>query len=198
MQTNFYRMKTKSTNYFFALVEEGQTIVKKCPMCGGVWEERKYDKLKVKFKGKKEGDYIFSPDCNIVSLKMLRLLHDNKISGFIENHIVCTEWSDRAGKPLENDSSQYKELIITGTAGCLRTKSGVEIPKCPRCGALRISSYIRNSKEFIVDEEWDGSDMFYFRDWKGPIMVTEKVKNLMEKNKIKNVAFENIGIFMIN
>lgn len=191
MQNNFYVMTTKSANYFYALVEKGQTIVKKCPMCGGVWEERKYDKYKMKFKGKKEGDYIFSPNCNIVSLKLLRMLHDNKISGFIENDIICTEWCDREGKLFESDSSQYKELIVTGTAGCLKTKSGVEIPKCLKCGALRVSSHIRNQKGFIVDEEWDGSDMFHFKDW-GPIIITEKVKCLMEKNKMKNVEFEKL------
>ena len=194
MQTNFYLMATKSSNYFYAMVEEGQTIDKECPMCGSVREERKYEKYKMRFKGKMEGDYIFSPYCDIVSLRMIKWLYDNKISGFIENDIICTEWRDRAGKLIENDSSQYRELIVTGTAGCLKTKSGEEIPKCPKCGALR-RSYLKKEKGFMVDDEWDGSDLFHFEDWKGLIVVTEKVKALMIKNKMKNVAFEKLDEF---
>lgn len=187
-------METKSSNYFYAMVVDGQTIDKKCSMCGSVREERKYDKFKLKFQGRMEEDYIFSPYCDIVSLRMLRLLYDNKISGFIENDLICTEWRDRTGKLLKKDSSQYRELIVTGTAGCLKTKSGVEIPKCPKCGALR-RNYLKKEKGFIVDEEWDGSDMFHFKDWKGLIIVSGKVKDIIEKGKMKNVQFEKLDEF---
>ena len=51
---------------------------------------------------------------------------------------------------------------------------------------------------WCINEEWDGSDIFYFKDWKGLIVVTEKVKYLLEKNKMKNVAFANLEEFAFN
>lgn len=37
--------------------------------------------------------------------------------------------------------------------------------------------------------------MFYFKNWIGVIIVTEKVKQLLEKNKMKNVIFEKLDEF---
>lgn len=95
---------------------------------------------------------------------------------------------------IKREIPVYKELIVTGRCGSLKTRKGMEIPKCPKCGALR-RDYLKKEKGFMVDEEWDGSDIFYFRDWKGLIVVTEKVKCLLEKNKMKNVAFVNLEEF---
>ena len=188
METNFYTMKTKPISYTDVIIDNDQTVTKKCPMCGSVLGERKYDKYKLRFWGTREGDLLFSPDCHIVSFNLLKLLYDNKVSGFLENEIDCTGWDDRKGKRLQKDSSSYRELIITGRAGYLKNMEGIEIPKCPKCGAKDIPA-AEKEKGFIVDEEWDGSDMFYFKNWPGMIIITEKVRCLLEKNKMKNVRF---------
>lgn len=194
MRTNFYVMRTNYTNYAEAFIEADQTIVKKCPMCGSISEERKYDKFKLYFLGKREGDSLLAFECHIVSLKLLQLLYNNGISGFIENDFECTGWYDRKGKLLEKSSSNYKELIVTGRAGYLKNKDGIEIPKCPKCSAKNIFK-VKKEKGFMVDEEWDGSDMFYFKNWLGTIIVTEKVKCLLEENKMKNIVFIKLDEF---
>ena len=197
MQMHFYFMETSSSNYLYAKIKSDQLIINKCPMCGRVYEEGKYEQFKIQLWGKKEGDYIFSPYCNIVSSKMLELLYNNEIGGFLENDINCTEGRDRKGILLKGNIPVYKELIVTGRCGYLKTRNGMEIPKCSKCGALK-RDYLKKEKGFIVDEEWDGSDIFYFKDWKGLIVVTEKVKYLLEKNKMKNVAFANLEEFAFN
>ena len=193
---DFYVMQIRSANYFYAKTKNDQYIVKKCPMCGSVRQERKYEQLKITIMGKMKADYVFSPYYHIVSSKMLKLLSDNEISGFLGNDINCIEWRDRNGILLNQDIPALKELIVTGRCGRLKTKNNIEIPECPKCGAL-IKSLWKKEKGFVVDE-WDSSDMFHFKNWRGPIIVTDKVKCLLEKNKMKNIKFQRLDEFQFS
>ena len=197
MQKNFYVMRTNYMGYAEVFIENDQTVWEKCPMCSSIFEERKHEILKLHFLGKREGDsflHVGGCACHVVSLKLLKLLSENEISGFLQNEIECTGWYDKNGKLLDKNCSKYKELIVTGRAGYLKNRNGKEIPKCPRCGAKNILK-AKKEKGFIIDEGWDGSDMFYFKNWIGVIIVTEKVKQLLEKNKMKNVIFEKLDEF---
>lgn len=47
----------------------------------------------------------------------------------------------------------------------------------------------------FVDLSWDSSDLFYFENWQGVIIVNEKVKEIIEKNKLKNIEFKKLSEF---
>ncbi len=188
MKNEFYILSKTYTNYAIAVQEEQPFIVEECPVCGAIFDKRIEEKYKMHFEGKKVGDYYFAPICNIVSEKMLQLLKDNEITGFREKEIECTGWYDRKGNELPIDFSGFREIEITGRTGKLLNLEGKEVENCPHCHALKDEG-LRSVEGLSVGEEWDGSDMFYFRNWSGVTIVTSKVKELLESNKMKNVDF---------
>lgn len=176
--------------------DDNQMVTKKCPLCRAIFSNRKYDKFRVHFIGKKEGDFYFAPVCIIISNKFLRVLYENNITGFSLNEINCTGWYDKTGKLTSIDASQYKELVVNGRAGYLLDKSGKEVPRCSKCGAFKGDPF-RPINGLSVGEEWDGSDLFYFKNWEGPLIVTRRTKELLEKNKIKNIKCTAIEEFIL-
>lgn len=44
----------------------------------------------------------------------------------------------------------------------------------------------------IDTEEWDGSDIFFIKNFEEIPVVTERIKEILEANKIKNVTFTNV------
>ena len=118
MSNEFFVVRESYTDFAQAYEDErNQTITRRCRVCGAVFSDRKYDRFRVRFVGKKEGDFYFAPICIIVSEKFLRALYDNNITGFSTQEITCTGWYDRRGKWLDIDTSKYKELMVNGRAG---------------------------------------------------------------------------------
>lgn len=194
MFNEFFVVSDAYTNFARAIRDDDQTIVEKCPMCGAVFEKRKYKKFKVHFSGKREGDYYFAPICSIASERLLQTLREAEITGFSENEIECSGWYDSKGNELPIDFSKYKELVVNGRTGYLLCKDGTEVLRCSKCGALR-GTTLEKVKGLSVGNEWDGSDIFYFKNWRGPIIVTKKVKELLVKKKLKNIIFIDLEDF---
>ena len=89
----------------------------------------------------------------------------------------------------------FKELVIMGKGGFLCDKNGEIVEKCNTCNVFDYDK-AGDMQGFGVNiEEWDGSDMFFFDNWPGVIIVTEKVKNLIEEKKLKNIIFTNLKEF---
>ena len=160
MQKEFYVLSQKYSNYAQAIRDNNQMNVTICEKCGAVFETRKVEKFRVHFSGKKEGDYYFAPICSIVSDRMIDVLKKENVTGFELQEIVCTGWTDNKVKAIYINSERYKELKITGRAGYLRNLNGTYINKCDKCGA-KGDIYSENASGLMVDDEWDGSDMFY-------------------------------------
>ncbi len=80
------------------------------------------------------------------------------------------------------------ELIITGNAGKAHPDSGIYIKDhCEYCGST-IYSPIKKGIGIIVDEaHWDGSDFFTIIEYYKYILITEKVKKIIEENNLKGV-----------
>lgn len=188
MQNEFYIMRETYTNYADAVQEEQPSIVEECPVCGAISDKRIDEKYKVHFEGKKVGDYYFAPICSIVSKRMLQILKDNEITGFEEREIECTGWYDRKGNALPIDFSDFMELKVVGRAGRVLNLDGKELKHCPKCNAIKVKTF-RETEGLSVGDDWDGSDIFYFTNWRGVMIVTQKVKDLLESNKMKNVDF---------
>lgn len=191
MKNEFYILSKTYTNYAIAVQEEQPFIVEECPVCGAIFDKRIEEKYKMHFEGKKVGDYYFAPICNIVSEKMLQLLKDNEITGFREKEIECTGWYDRHGNKLDMDF-EYVELEVTGRGGDLLDIDGEKVKKCPECNNLDWDS-LEEVEGLSIGEEWDGSDIFYFDDWKGAVIVTQRVKELLESEGMKNIDFTKLS-----
>jgi len=80
------------------------------------------------------------------------------------------------------------ELIITGSAGRAHPSSGIYVKEhCEYCGST-IYSPIKKGIGIIVDEShWDGSDFFTIIEYYKYILITEKVKKIIEENNLKGV-----------
>ena len=83
------------------------------------------------------------------------------------------------------------ELVVIGKGGDAHPKSGIKIKyECKSCGLIEYTDF---GKGLYVDEaQWDGSD--FFTIWPLPkfILVTERVKNFVEENKLTNCIFTPI------
>lgn len=190
MKEEFY-IVDELTGYARAMGDEGQIIVEQCPVCGSALRKRKNEKLKFHFEGKRIGDYYYTHTCNLISKRMLQLLKDSGITGFVEKEIECTGWYDRHGNKLDMDF-EYVELEVTGRGGDLFDIDGEKVKKCPECNNLDWDS-LEEVEGLSIGEEWDGSDIFYFDDWEGAVIVTQRVKDLLESEGMKNIDFTKLS-----
>lgn len=80
------------------------------------------------------------------------------------------------------------ELIITGKAGKAHPDSGIYVKEhCEYCGST-IYSPIKKGIGIIVDEaHWDESDFFTITEYYKYVLITEKVKKIIEENNLKGV-----------
>lgn len=193
-EIEFYIMQKSYTNFARPVKLESSREIWECPKCGSVFVKRLFD-LKVYFKGKKVADYYSVSNYNIISGELQKLLIEAEITGFILKNIVVEGWYDSKGNNLDMPFSDIKELEIIGRCGFLRHKDGSIVEKCNECGATDYKKQDEVNGLSLNLDEWDKSDMFYFRNWEGVIIVTEKVKEIVEKNDLKNINFLNIKDF---
>ena len=196
MLSEFFVVQQTYTDFAQALREDNQMITRKCPVCGAIFSDRKYDRFRVHFSGKKEGDFYFAPICIIVSDKFLNVLYENNITGFSTKEIYCTGWYDKRGKEVAVDTSKYRELVVNGRTGYLLDTSGKEVNRCSACGAFKGNPY-NKIHGLSVGDEWDGSDLFYFKNWEGPLIVTRRTKELLENNNLKNVKYTAVEDYIL-
>ena len=195
----FYLLGDRRTVYAEAFSDMKQKhCMDVCDVCKSCLARRfsDNDASKVYFVGKKEGDYYkdLFLRVHIVSQRFLEILNNEKVTGFRSQDIEFSGWYDRTTKkPLSMDGSLYKEIVITGKGGYLLDLHGNDIPRCPKCGKIeRFGIY---AYQGFTTDYWDGSDMFFLKNWPGVLIVTEKVKKAVEKNKLKNIKFTKLSEF---
>ena len=74
MANDFFVVTQTYTDYATALRDDNQIIARRCRACGAIFSDRRFDRFRVHFSGKKEGDFYFAPICIIVSEKFLNVL----------------------------------------------------------------------------------------------------------------------------
>ena len=193
----FFVMSVRFTNYAELICPFSQPHTKKvCYKCGGICTTRINPIIQTHFIGKKEADYFYDSSfiTHLVSPSLLQTLHDSDITGFYDQETHFIDWTDRTtGKKLDIDGSKYREIVITGRGGFLTDLEGNRIPHCEECGKIEYFG-LYAYKGFSTDA-WDGSDMFFLENWPGVLLVTEKVKEIITKNKFKNVRFVPLSEF---
>ena len=116
------------------------------------------------YKGKKTFDVLsyFDSLNRVFSERIKTLFKENKVTGIVFYPIL-----------IEGVKEKYYGYYITGKAG--------KITNLNEIGYVPLFEPI----EFDITE-WDGSDIFCFED-NGGHYFSEKVKNLLEDNKITNI-----------
>ncbi len=119
------------------------------------------------YKGNKAFDCLAYCDSVtwVFSEKVKNLFEENNITG-IEFYPIEIEGLD----------AKYYGYYVTGRAGNVLNTD--EMDCIPMFEPLEFN-----------EEEWDGSDMFLFTNSTGEFM-TERVKDILEKNKITNLIIE--------
>ncbi len=120
----------------------------------------------------------------MIDQKLKELFEKNQITGYELKDINFV-----GSYGFQDDGIQ--EMIITGRAGHLQKLNGEKFEACSTCGNIIENKRGIIGVSFGIDK-WDGSDIFLIDNFRGIPVVTQKVKDLLEKNKIKNVSFTSI------
>lgn len=193
-EQNFYILDEKYSGYAEAVYKDNKTEVSECSLCAGR-KVMRISELSVYFKGKKQADFYTATNYSIISSKFLKILQLGNISGYTLANINSLGWYDGKGNPLNIDTSDLKELVVEGRCGYLRHQDGTQIDKCEKCGRFLPEAKSKVHGLSVDIDEWDKSDIFFFKNWFGMIIITQKVKDLLEQNKITNIKFQNIKDF---
>jgi len=136
--------------------------------------------MKINLRNKNKGDFLWTfLSESIISDKVANIFKENKLTGYELKEVE-----------LQNMSSHLKlwELIIIGKGGEAHKDSGIHLKEyCEYCGKKKYSAY---ENGIIVDlNNWDRSDLFTVVGYPRHILVTEKVRNMVIKNKFTGIKF---------
>lgn len=198
MQQEFYILeKEYDGGYAKAIYSNSDSDIKVniCKVCEGR-NVSLISNLAIEFKGRKKADYYWVPQHHIINDKLYKILKENGIKGFDIKDITIYEDFHLEGTPKSFKGDRLREMIINGRCGYVRKTNGDIMNKCEQCGK------ILEKRDNIVGinvniKEWDGSDIFYFKNLFGLPIITEKVKLILLKNKIRNIKLTNIKDFKL-
>ncbi|WP_139070118.1 hypothetical protein [Bacillus sp. FJAT-27225] len=148
----------------------------------------------ISFEGNPEEgtDYYRVYKWSIISPDFQSAILSSNITGFHLKEILI---DDEKGNLLNTD---LKQMEVSGRGGLLTNLKGNEIPNCPLCH--RVSSRILDKEDglSINLDSWDGTDIFFFNNWKGTVIVSERVKALLQNHNLTNIDFINIREYVFN
>ncbi len=133
------------------------------------------------------GDFIWTymSEC-VVTDTVARLMTQEKLTGFrLRDASLVT--SGRSIMKNANSLPKVWELEVQGKGGDADPESGIRLLYvCPECGYTAYSSFQRG---IIVDEsQWDRTDVFTVNGYRRHIIITERVKDLIIRNRLTNCA----------
>jgi len=127
-----------------------------------------------------EMSWTWMSDC-LIGRYVSSLLFSSGVTGFQTRPVEITV----KGKPVDHD---LEELVPIGWGGIAAQKSGVKLlESCPSCGYLRYSG-VKNWTDLIDLSQWDGSDIFLVWPLPKYILITDKVRRILEANRIKEMT----------
>ena len=134
--------------------------------------------------GKKAYDLVGSgyAGLNLFSSKIINMLKENKITGWKTYPCEIYDWDN-------NKLEGYSIFSVTGRCSAIDYSKSEKFIKQPYSPKGRPVNALRGL--YFESGSWDESDIFTPEDSMFSI-VTEKVKELFEENKITNIKFERI------
>ena len=180
-------MTSKSIDTW-AYVSNPERYLSKCEKCDANISHYRFP-LKYELVGKKLGDSAFMGGYHLFSKKVVDLFKENNIKGVEFKQTICTKWTDRKGNECDKGEVQYYYPYLS-TCGFLHDSAGNVFDMCISCHKPKYHNYLG---AYFIESDWDGSDIFAFENLVNLPIVTENLKNLIIKNKLKNIRFEDIS-----
>lgn len=189
-------------NFFIikhAIGEQTKTLTDKitnkknvCSSCGGIHLTREGN-LRVKIKASKPTNYYKVPQYNVIDSEFIKIITENQFTGFMLKPVEINET-----QLPQQHISNLKELVIFGVGGYLHDNQGNELEKCKECN--KVPTEIKNLVDglSVNTEQWDGSDIFYYNNWFGMPVVTERVKDKLIEGNIRNIEFIHVNDYIFN
>jgi len=181
----FYELErdNKYPDVWYSESEEFKPFITvKCPKYPGYQRgERDFNvNLWIDIKKPKLGDFVSTVYSDwLITDRVAGIFKAHNITGYrLQPVKVCN---------MKLDFNLW-ELIVTGSAGRAHPDSGLKLRlHCEYCGLTRYTP-IKKRIGIIVDEkQWDGSDIFTIVEYWKYVLVTEKVKRIIEENKLRGV-----------
>lgn len=187
MEKQFYFMEQDYDGNYAEVHNRNRDYVRtECEICGR--PKVTFDKAQVlELVGRKKANFYCGSGIKFdfyVDEKLENLLTENNITGISFKEI----------EKYNSSVDGLKEMVIEGRAGYLRKKNGELLEKCEKCNCI-VEDYSEVIGATIMEEDWDGADIFLIENYRGIPVVTRKVKELFEGNKIKNTIFTLIEEF---
>lgn len=184
----FYEMSIgNESGYAYPVPIKGKTpkSLIECNVCDGI-ERKILGASSFSFEGTKEADIYHHPRHILASEKVLLLLRDSDIVGYK----ICEVNIEDSDKLNQEHLNQLREIEVVGRCYKIYSIDNNEINHCSACKKVPNDERIKADNGIIVVEEfWDGSDIFMFDYGLLSIVVTDKVKKIFEENKVNNVKF---------
>ncbi|MCK4261333.1 MAG: hypothetical protein KAX49_20350 [Halanaerobiales bacterium] len=191
LDTEFYEMKIGLFEGFaqpIPIRKGTPRVLLKCSLCDGI-ERRELGTAKITLEGKKPADIYQNVRLVLAGRKVQDIIRENKIVGvrFCDLDIEDNSQLD------ESHVSELRQMEILGRCYKVFSGDGQEIEHCPLCKRVQEDERIKaDSGIQVVEDYWDGSDIFMFDYGLLSIIVTERVKEIFERNQISNVYFEPV------
>lgn len=140
--------------------------------------------LHVEFKNKKVVDFSRTMLSDIVvTNRVIEIFQDYQVCCFEKKDIFV-----KKNRFTSKNIIQLFELVVTGNGGDAHPDSEIILKKyCSACGLERYSAFEKGIK--IDTNKWDGSDLFTIKGYPKYFFVSEKLKAIIEKEKLTNITF---------
>jgi hypothetical protein len=123
-------------------------------------------------------------DC-LIRHDLSHLFASNGITGFRTQQVKIK----LAGERVSHDFEMLKPI---GWGGGATEKSGVKLlESCCACGYLRYSG-VQDWRQLIDWTQWDGSDIFIAWPLPKYILITDRVRDLLETNLIEEMTITSL------
>ncbi|MFA4986279.1 MAG: hypothetical protein WC712_06825 [Candidatus Brocadiia bacterium] len=182
--TTFFRFEYPPQFSKAALWDKGvEPHVSECPLgmlhrgVGG-----RSTPLKIVIKTKRVDDIIWTvySEC-ILQNHVFEIFFKEGLTGFTVRPVPWR--SDR--KDLVPPVGPLRELVVTGWGGFARADSGMKLLKNYRCCGRLTYKEVTKPCEIVDPEQWDGSDFFIVWPLPKLIFISERVKEVLAKYKLK-------------
>lgn len=183
----FYSIGTVSDQYYANALAHGRLqSTPPCESCGRSAMIPIVSPFEYTVEGVRLGDVMdIVYGYYLVSEKVRRLFEENNVTGVtFHTDVKCTCWHDRKGKRIDKPFPGYVYMTIDSRCGESVLSNGKPIPRCEKCGMISNINTLGIKDAFNIDC-WDGSDILAY-DGSCIAICTERVKDIIEKNKLKN------------
>lgn len=180
----FYRLKGNTENYTDLWYNQDVKHYEKvfCPIeSDHYYSKRNHNLLSVVLKSRKRGDFMGTVYSDIlITDKVAKIFEENGFTGYTLREVEVTNGT------LD---SKLWEIVVTGKKGQPDPRCGMILKNwCRGCGRAYYQMY-SNEIGLVVDERsWNGNDFFTIIPLPNFILVTERVKRVIEKHNLKGAT----------